>query len=221
MWFDHHSHSRNKFCLSLCLSVCASDLSHTTPLASNRHTRHFNVHKIWLKWASRTSLLGKKKKRLGGLVLDFTLIQEWNEKGENWQDFWYMNKFYVPKCSYKWSHLITSTQNLLATELHPHSETSDSLPRIPSSFGISWCPLGKVTSCELLNQLLVQSGSRPPVCLCCSCSKQPISALPWTSVFPCFKKAPSSEFCSLKWPNSPVAWVIHHMSKSFFLNQGS
>lgn len=95
----------------------------------------------------------KKKKAWWVRVLDFTLTQEWNRRKENWQD--YMNKLYVPKCSYKWSHLITSTQNFLATELHPHCETSDSLPRILSSFGISWCPLGKITSCELLNQELI------------------------------------------------------------------
>lgn len=164
--------------------------------------RHYNVYEIWLKWASRTSLMGQKK-AWWVRVLDFTLTQEWNRKKENWQD--YMNKLYVPKCSYKWSHLITSTQNLLATELHPHCGTSDSLPRILSSFGISWCPLGKIISCELLNQRLDQPGSQPPVCLYCSCSKQPISALPGTSMLPCFERLPP--LSSALW-NGPIAQLL-------------
>ena len=159
------------------LAIYGSDLSHTTPLSPNRHTIHFNVYKIWLKWTSRISLLGDKK-AWGGV--DYTLIQEWNRKEENWWD--YMNKFYVPKCGYKLSHHLCP--NFAShTELHPHSETTHSLPKI-SSLGTSWCALGKTTSCELLNQPLDHAGSRSPLCLYSSCSKLPISALPRTSVLP-------------------------------------
>lgn len=35
--------------LSMCGSVCASELSHTTLLSPNRHTTPFNTYEIWLR----------------------------------------------------------------------------------------------------------------------------------------------------------------------------
>lgn len=116
----------------------------------------------------------------------------------------YMNNFHVPKCGYKWSHLVAYTQMFLATKPHPHPENI--------RFSFLWYQL--VSSGE--NCIIWTSQGSHWTKLApgypCACTapaaNDTLLLCPRHQCSPCFKNVPSCEFCSLKWSHGRITWVI-------------